>query len=202
MAGKVPGPVPEEVKRRRNKDELAPVTQGTRRGISVHNPQPSPHWRTDVRNYFNAMLNSGHADWYENSDLMVLTLQCELYDRVLRQARTEVIYEADEVDYQDDNGVWQKRWVDRLDEDGNKIEKLDQWGQPDRRLIGSINGQALKTINDMGSELLATEGARRRLRIDLGMPSTEEEDEAARIVAEQRKRVGKVTPISAKKKAN
>src|SRR5690606_2587204 len=95
MASKVSGPVPEPVKRRRNKDELAPVPQGTRRGITVAQPQPSPHWRMDIRNYFRAMLNSGQVDWYENSDLMVLTLQCELLDRVLRQSRLVPVYEEE-----------------------------------------------------------------------------------------------------------
>lgn len=184
---KVSGPVPEAVKRRRNKDELAPVPQGTRRGITIHKPQPSPHWRQDVRNYFNAMLHSGQVDWYENSDLMVLSLQCELYDRVLRGSRLVPVYKTEMSDKGD--------WVPVLDEDGEPIPELDSFGEPEMRVIGSVNGQALKAINDMGSELLATEGARRRLRIDLGMPSTEEEDEAARIVADQRKRVGKVTPI-------
>src|SRR5699024_7258429 len=78
---KVTGPVPEAVKRRRNKDDLAPVPQGTRRGITVHKPQPSPHWRMDIRNYFSAVRASGAADWYENSDLLWLTLQCEMLDR-------------------------------------------------------------------------------------------------------------------------
>src|SRR5699024_10285112 len=54
MAAKASGPVPNAVKRRRNADALAPQRQGTRRGMSLEQPQPSPHWRQDVRNYFNA----------------------------------------------------------------------------------------------------------------------------------------------------
>ena len=184
---KVSGPVPEAVKRRRNKDELAPVPQGTRRGITVHRPQPSPHWRADVRNYFNSVLASGAAAWYENSDLMWLTLQCEMLDKVLRGSRLVPVYQTEMNDKGD--------WVPVLDKDGEPIPELDAFGEPEMRVIGGLNGQALKAVLDMGSELLVTEGSRRRLRIDLGMPSTEEEDEAARIVADQRKRVGKVTPI-------
>ena len=184
---KVTGPVPEAVKRRRNKDDLAPVPQGTRRGITVHKPQPSPHWRMDIRNYFNAVLASGAADWYENSDLLWLTLQCEMLDRVLRGSRLVPVYKTEMNDKGD--------WVPTVDEDGNPVPELDEFGEPEMRVIGSINGQALRSILDMGSELLVTEGSRRRLRIDLGIPNTEEEDEAAKIVAEQRKRVGKVTPI-------
>lgn len=196
---KVSGPIPEPVRRRRNADELAPTRQGQRRGITVKQPQPSQHWRTDVRNYFRSMLNSGQTDWYENSDLMVLTLQCELLDRILRGSRTELVYETDEVDYEDKDGRWQTRYVTRLDEDGNKIVRMDEYGEPERRLIGSINGQALKSVLDLSTELLGTEGSRRRLRIDLAKPGEEGEDEAAKIVAEQRAAVGKVTPI--KKKA-
>lgn len=192
---RVSGPVPEAVKRRRNKDELAPVAQGTRRGVTITQPQPSQQWHPIVRNYFRAMLNSGQSDWYENSDLMVLTVQCELLDRLFRQSRTEPVWETDEVDYEDKNGQWQTRFVPRLDEEGNKIPLLNEYGEQEYRLIGSINGQALKAVIDMGSELLATEGARRRLRIDLGIPQDAEEDEAARLVAEQRKRVGKVVPL-------
>lgn len=197
---KVTGPVPNAVKRRRNADELAPVPQGTRRGITIHNAQPSPHWRVDVRNYFRAVLNSGAADWYEDSDLLYLTMQAELLDRVLRGSRTEIVYETTEEQYQDQNGVWQTRYKPVIGEDGNKVERLDEFGEVERRLVGSLNGQALKAVLDMGSELLVTEGARRRLRIDLGMPQSAEEDEAARIVADQRKRVGKVVPM--KKTAN
>lgn len=195
MAGKASGPIPEAVKRRRNADELKPIAQGTRRGVTIRNAQPSPHWRQDVRNYFNSALHSGQYDWWENSDLMTWVVHCELLDRVLRGSRTEEVFETDEVDYEDKDGRWQTRYVTRLDEDGNPIPKLDEYGEQERRLIGSVNGQALKAVLDMGSELLITEGSRRRLRIDLGTPSTDEEDEAARIVADQRKRVGKVTPI-------
>lgn len=189
---RVSGPVPEPVKRRRNKDELAPVPQGTRRGITVHKPQPSPHWRQDIRNYFNAVLASGAADWYENSDLMWLTLQCEMLDRVLRGSRLVPVYKQQ----MGDNGDW----VPVLDEDGQPVPEVDEFGEPEMRVVGGLNGQALRSILDMGSELLVTEGARRRLRIDLGIPQEAEEDEAARLVAEQRKRAGKVVPI--KKKAN
>lgn len=192
---KVTGPIPEPVKRRRNKDELAPVAQGTRRGVTINQPQPSQQWHPIVRNYFRSMLNSGQSDWYENSDLMTLTVQCELLDRIFRQSRTEPVWETDEVEYEDKNGIRHTSYVPRHDEDGNKIPLLNEFGEQEYRLIGSINGQALKTVLDMGSELLATEGSRRRLRIDLGIPSTEEEDEAARIVAEQRRNVGKVVPI-------
>ena len=95
MASKVSGPVPSPVKRRRNKDELAPIKQGTRRGITVDAPQPSPHWRMDVRNYFNSVLGSAAADWYENSDLMWLTVHCELLDRILRGGRYVPVFQEE-----------------------------------------------------------------------------------------------------------
>src|SRR5690606_22725379 len=136
------------------------VPQGTRRGITVQKPQPSPHWRQDIRNYFNATLASGAADWYENSDLMWLTIQCELLDRVLRGSRLVPVFKQQA----NENGDW----VPVLDEDGQPVPEVDEFGEPEMRVIGSINGQALRSILDMGSELLVTEGSRRRLRIDLG----------------------------------
>lgn len=186
MAAKSNGPIPQPVKRRRNADELKPIPQGERRGITVQQPQPSPQWHVIVRNYFTSMLNSGQCDWYENSDLMVLTVQCELLDRIFRGSRTELVWETEEVEYEDKDGRFQTRYVPVLDEGGNKIPLLDQYGEQERRLIGSVNGQALKAVLDMSSELLATEGARRRLRIDLGMPQDNSEPAHKAIIAKQR----------------
>lgn len=179
---KSPGPVPQNVRRRRNKDIIEKV-KGQRRGRTVR-AHPNPEWRMDVRNFFNAHLESGQADFYENSDLMALYIQCELLDRVLRGSRTVPVYE----EYMDDKGKWHKV----LDEDGNPIPLLDPNGEPERRTVGSINGQALKAILDMGQDLLSTEGARRRLRIDLGFPNEDEEDVGKAIVAQQKKSVAMV----------
>lgn len=187
-----PGPIPAPVKRRRNADELAPVKQGQRRGITTEQPQPSEHWHTIVRNYFRAALTSGSVDWYENSDLMALTVQCELLDRIFRGSRTELVWETEEQEYEDKDGRWQTRYVPVLDEDGNRIPLLDEYGEQERRLIGSINGQALKAVLDMSSELLITEGARRRLRIDLAQPESGEEPRHKAIVAKQRESLHKV----------
>lgn len=187
-----PGPIPGPVKRRRNADELAPTKQGQRRGITVAQPQPADHWHTIVRNYFRAALTSGSVDWYENSDLMTLTIQCELLDRVFRGSRTEIVYETVEEEYQDNEGRWQTRYKPVLDEDGNKIILLDEYGEPERRLIGAVNGQALKAVLDLSSELLITEGARRRLRIDLAQPESNEEPLHKAIVAQQRADLHKV----------
>lgn len=172
------GPVPQAVRRRRNADELKPIPQGTRRGISIKNPQPSPHWRMDVQNYYRAVLASAAADWYEDSDLMMLTLQAELLDRVLRGARTVPVYK----EVVDAEG----NYVPVLDEDGEPIPELDDFGMPERRLLGSINGQALKSILDLSSELLVTEGSRRRLRIDLAAPQDDSEPAHKAIIAKQR----------------
>ena len=68
--------------------------------------------------------------------------------------------------------------------------------------IGSVNGQALKAALDLSASLLATEGDRRKLRIDLGMPVEDEVDQAALIAAEQRKTVGKVVPMRKTKKSS
>ena len=144
----------------------------------MEKPQPSPHWRMDVRNYFNAVLNSGQADWYENSDLMMLTLQCEMLDKVLRGSRTVPLYERTK----NEDG----KYVPVLDEDGDPIPVMDDFGEPAMRVIGNINGQALKSILDISSELMVTEGSRRRLRIDLGMPADDSEPAHKAIVAEQR----------------
>lgn len=183
---KVPGPISQPIRRRRNADELKPIPQGQRRGITVNQPQPSAHWHTIVRNYFTATLNSGQVDWYENSDLMTLTVQCELLDRIFRGSRTELVWETEEVEYEDKDGRFQTRYVPVLDEEGNRIPLVDQFGEQERRLIGSINGQALKAVLDMGSELLVTEGARRRLRIDLGTPQDDAEPAHKAIIAKQR----------------
>lgn len=184
MASKVSGPVPSPVKRRRNKDELAPIKQGTRRGITVDAPQPSPHWRMDVRNYFNSVLSSAAADWYENSDLMWLTVHCELLDRILRGGRYVPVFQEEK----NSEGAW----VPVLDEDGQPVPELDEFGEPQMRLVGSVNGQALRSVLDMGTELLVTEGSRRRLRIDLANPESDEEPRHKAIVAKQRADLHKV----------
>lgn len=188
---KVPGPPPEFVRRRRNKDEV-PRANGERRGLTSEKPLTAdPNWRIDVRNYFNAALHSGQSDFYENSDVMTLWVQCELLDRVLRQSRTVPLYKRE----QGDDGEWH----DVLDEDGNPVPELDSFGEPDRRTVGNINGQALKAILDMGQDLLVTEGARRRLRIDLGYPKTDEEDPSDRLVEKQRSSLAVVKPIKKSK---
>lgn len=181
---KTSGPVPNAVKRRRNKDELAPIKQGQRRGITIEQPQPSSHWRVDVRNYFSAVLGSASSAWYENSDLMYLTLQCELLDRVLRGGRYVPVYREE----RDSEG----KFVPVFDEDGNPEPLLDEYGEPEMRMIGGLNGQALKSILDMGSELLVTEGSRRRLRIDLANPESDEEPRHKAIIAKQREDLHKV----------
>lgn len=181
---KTPGPVREAVRRRRNKDDLAPIPQGTRRGITIEQPQPSPHWRQDVRNYYRGVLSSASADWYENGDLMLLTLQCEMLDKVLRGARLVPVYQTE----MNDKG----NWVPVLDDEGNPIPELDPFGEPEMRVIGSVNGQALRSVLDLSSELLVSEGSRRRLRIDLAAPSTDEELEHKAIVAKQRENLHKV----------
>lgn len=182
---KVSGPPPQAVRRRRNKDENAPVVQGQRRGQSALSKPvgPNPDWRQDVRNYFTAAMNSGQSDWYETSDIMTLYIHCELLDRVLRQTRTVPLYEQE---------LKGDKWVDVLDEDGNRIPMLDQYGEPDRRVVGSLNGQALKAVIDMNQDLLITEGARRKLRIDLGFPKDESEAPEKALIAAQRKRVAVV----------
>lgn len=186
MASKPSGPVPGAVRRRRNKDALAPVQQGTRRGVDLTQLQPMPNWRTDVKNYFRAVLASGAADWYEPSDVMWLQLQCEALDRLFRAGKVVPVYEEIEEKYEAADGTTKRRWVKVLDDDGEPVPELDEWGQPQMRFVGSLNGQALKTVLDMGTELLVTEGSRRRLRIDLGLPGDDGEDERKALVAEQR----------------
>lgn len=187
--GKVPGPVPEPVRRRRNADELKPVVQGSRRGKPT-NIGPDPSWPTPIRNYFNAAMNSGQSDWLEPSDVMALYVHAEFGARIWNQSRLVPVYK----EAKDDKG----NWVPVLDEDGDPIPELDKWGEPMMRTVGSVSGQTLKAWTDQAADLLITEGARRKLRIDLAQPQEDEEDEAAKIVAAQRKRAGKVVPITKK----
>lgn len=180
---KVPGPAPAAVKRRRNKDTLAPKKQGERRGVTAQ-VAPNPDWRQDIRNYFRAVLASGQSDWFENSDVMTLYLQCELLDRVLRGSRTVPVYKEEKTD--------EGKYIPILDEDGELIPELDEFGEPLRRTIGNINGQALRPILDMSQDLLVTEGARRKLRIDLGLPEDDSEPIEKAIVAKQRESLAAV----------
>lgn len=160
--------------RRRNKPTI-PVIKGERRGRKVNNPKPKREWRKDVRDYFSAHFISGQSDFYEQSDVAALTIQCELLDRVLRDARTVVMYERDPLTGQD-----------LLDDDGNKIPLLDEYGEPQRMVLGKVNGMALKSVLDMGQDLLTTEGARRRLRIDLAQPVSDEESPEEQLIAQQK----------------
>lgn len=177
---KVPGPPPNPIKRRRNADTLTPTRQGVRRGITVEQPQPNPEWSVPVRNYFRATLESGQSAWLENSDLATLTIQCILLDRIIRGSRTVVMYERD------------GEGNDVIDEDGNKVPMLDEFDEPQRMTVGSVNGQALKTVIDMGADLLVSEGARRKLRIDLANPESDEEPAHKAIIAQQRADLHKV----------
>lgn len=188
--GKVTGPVPQAVRRRRNKPEGLEPAKGTRRGITI-NTSPHPDWRTDVKNMYMAALSSAQADFWEDSDVMQLWMYCVFMDRILRQSRLVPVYKT----HKNAEGDW----VPILDEEGQPIPEMDDWGKPEMQVLGSVNGQALKAVFDQSENLLLTEGARRKLRIDLGVPITEEEDEAAAIVARQRAQVGKVTPITRKK---
>ena len=172
---KTPGPVPapEGARRRRNKPEIG-VAKGTRRGRKAQRPTPKKHWRKDVRDYFASHFVSGQSDFYEQSDVMALTIHCELLDRVLRQSWTYPVFERDD----DGNLVY--------DADGNKIPVLDENGEQRFGVAGKLNGQSLKAILDQTQDLLTTEGARRRLKIDLGMPSDDSEAPEERLIAQQR----------------
>ena len=72
------------------------------------------------------------------------------------------------------------------DADGNKIPVLDENGEQRFGVAGKLNGQSLKAILDQTQDLLTTEGARRRLKIDLGMPSDDSEAPEERLIAQQR----------------
>lgn len=180
---KVPGPPPSAVRRRRNRDELAPQRHGTRRGVTVP-VGADPSWRKDVRAYYDAAMNSGQSDWMENSDVMTLWMQCVLLDRVLRGGRLVPVYKEE----RDSEGKYHAI----LDEDGDPIPELDEFGEQQMRAVGGLNGQALKAVLDMGQDLLTTEGARRKLRIDLGLPVDDSEPIEKAIVARQRAELHKV----------
>lgn len=180
---KIPGPPPSPVRRRRNADAKAPVPQGTRRGVTVA-VGADPTWRKDVRAYYDAALHSGQADWMESSDVMSLWMQCLLLDRILRGSRLVPVFQEEKNS--------EGKWVPILGEDGEPIPELDEFGEPQMRTVGSINGQALRSVLDMSQDLLLTEGARRKLRIDLGMPESDEEPRHKAIVAKQRADLHKV----------
>lgn len=166
------GRIPEAVKRRRNKDIMERL-HGERRGVQAR-LAANPEWGYVVRKYFESCFHSGQFDFYENSDVMTLYMQCELLDRILRGSRIVSVYKTDA------EGVALK------DEDGNPIPEIDEYGEPMKRTIGNVNGQALKSVLDMGQDLLVTEGARRKLRIDLGMPEEDKNETARSIVERQR----------------
>ena len=62
-------------RKRKGKDQV-PVTVGERRKVSLK-LKPEPDWHPIAKQIFEAALNSGQADFYQDSDIAILYSLCE-----------------------------------------------------------------------------------------------------------------------------
>lgn len=76
----MPGPVPRRSseRTRRNKENEAglELKKGTARGVSQW-PDPNPNWLPPVEAIYMSFRNSGMADFFEDTDVMMVWLACE-----------------------------------------------------------------------------------------------------------------------------
>lgn len=148
------GPVPnrsEDLARDRSRkggDQQA-VTKGTLREVVI--PEPDPEWHPIAKMLWDGMVNSGQADFFQESDW---AFAYSLMEDVTRYKEPLVNRETGELYF--------KR-----------------------------SGQMLQTIYSSMERLLVTEGDRRRARIELVEPESDEESAAVLAIADYSSQLAK-----------
>jgi hypothetical protein len=142
----MPGPVPkrESQRRRRNRSDEVEKGAGARK---VRAPRANPKWHPVARAWFNSLGRSGQSRFYEPSDWALAVLMAESISRDL--APQFVGFE------------------EGTDGDGNAFVKPCLQALP-------MKGAALAAYLKGMSNLLVTEGDRRRLRLELERPGPAE----------------------------
>jgi hypothetical protein len=153
----MPGPPPKKdaERRRRNK---GPEKEGALSSIpaeivnvdellvgEVEIPQPDPNWEPLTELTFRSFMSSGQVIWMEPSDWATLYVLCETLDRWLKPQDVKV---GQTGSMGQESG-------------GGDIEYIFE------KKIVAMPGGVLSSILKGLSELMATEGSRRKLRIEL-----------------------------------
>lgn len=154
----MPGPAPKkkEARRRRNKDgvetEVVNLDEVLRGEVEV--PVTPEHWDDLAVGLFESFKSSGQAIYMEPSDWMTAYSLCEILDRALKPQDVKVGERDIETQYgEDEEGeeLWRKTGKDYVFE-----EKLIP-----------VPGATLTAILKGLAALMATEGDRRKLRLEL-----------------------------------
>lgn len=144
-----PGPVPkrEAERRRRNKSdvEIEKVNLDELISQEVEIPAADENWEPLTKNYWDAFKHSGQSIWYEPTDWMTAYTLMEVLDRWLKPQDVKIGQEGSE---RDATG-------------GGNVNYIFE------QKIVAMPGGVLSSILKGLTSLMATEGDRRRLRIEL-----------------------------------
>lgn len=178
---RISGPVPEPQRRRRNA-ESKPRSTGERRKVLW--PAVPDRWDPMAKMLYSSAQSSGQIDFYQQSDVAYLIFLCDQVDYYQRSGGVVIQYEKDE------------RGKPLLDDEGNKIPVLDENGKPKLIASGKRSAMMLASIFSQFETLLISEGARRRLRMELKEPEPDEEPPELIMLDKYKKSVGKVEKTS------
>lgn len=153
----MPGPPPkrEEARRRRNKDEIptTKVNLDEVLAMEVEIPVADPNWDPLTLQFWESFSKSGQSIWYEPSDWMAAYTLMEALDRWFKPQDIKV-------------GERETReWVDD-DSDGSPVYIEGKEYIFEQKIIAPPAGLITAVYKALG-DLMAMEGPRRRLRIEL-----------------------------------
>lgn len=151
----MPGPPPKrsEERRRRNKDgvETATVDISELIGREVQIPVADENWEPLTKSYWESFQSSGQAIFYEPSDWMTAYMLMEILDRWLKPQDVRV------------------GEIRPAQQEGGEVEYVFE------AKVLAIPGATLNAILKGMTSLMATEGDRRRLKIELERKAAREQ---------------------------
>ena len=151
------GPVPARstaLSRERDieRGDRGPITKGEMQPVEI--PEPDPNWHPTAKMIYESYSKSGQSFWAQQTDWAMLWFTCSEISNYLTPA---MIMEKDEKT---------RRLVPKTDELGNIMF------YPQHKLSAVMFAE----INRALSELMFSEGARRRVRIELEQPKEDDGD--------------------------
>lgn len=152
------GPVPARstaLSRERDveRNDRGPITKGEMRPVTI--PEPDPEWHPIATMIYESYSKSGQSFWAQQSDWAMLWFTCNEISTYITPA---MIMEKDPVT---------RRLVPKRDELTGEIEYY-----PTHKISSQMFGE----INKALAELMFSEGARRRVRIELEQPKEDDSD--------------------------
>lgn len=132
--------------------DRGPITKGEMQPVVI--PTPDPEWHRVARMLYDSYSQSGQSAWAQQSDWAQLWFICNEISLYLTPA---MIMEKDEET---------RRLVPRTDDFGNILR------YPSHKLSAVMFGE----INRALGELMFSEGARRRVRVELEQPKEDDGD--------------------------